>query len=220
MKHLARVFARSLVTSLAALMLASAPARAGVPEDVAHLQHRWEQIKYQTPPAGQEQRFEQLLAEAQQVAARNPGSAEVLIWYAIIESTYAGAKGGMGALKYVKNAKKSLEQALAINPNALDGSAYTSLGSLYYQVPGWPLGFGDDTKAQEFLKKGLAVNPQGIDPNYFYGDYLFRKDDYENAERALRKALQAPARPGREVADEGRRREIGQLLDKIASNRK
>lgn len=213
-------FARSFAALCAAIILPFGAASAGVTEDLSHLQQSWAHIKYDTPAASQEQQFERLRADAEGVAARNPGSADVLIWYAIIESTYAGAKGGLGALKYVKSAKKSLEQALAIDPKAQAGSAYTSLGSLYYQVPGWPIGFGDDGKAQDFLKKGLAANPDGIDPNFFYGDYLFRKGDLDNAERFLRKALQAPARPGRKLADDGRRGEIEQLLQKIATARK
>jgi tetratricopeptide (TPR) repeat protein len=120
----------------------------------------------------------------------------------------------------VKNAKKIFEKALEINPAALDGSAYTSLGSLYYQVPGWPISFGDDKKAAEYLKKGLSINPDGIDPNYFYADYLFRSGDYSGAEKSLRKALQAPARNSRKVADDGRRKEINQLLEKVAEKRK
>ena len=204
---------------LAALLLPFA-ALAGVPEDASRLQQQWEQIRYKTPKEAQEPQLQQLLAEAQTLSSQHPGSAEVLIWQAIIESTYAGAKGGIGALSNAKNARKTLEQALAINPEALSGSAYTSLGSLYYQVPGWPLGFGDDKKALEYLKKGLAINPDGIDPNFFYGDYLFRKGDYAEAERSLNKALQAPPRPGRKLADEGRRGEIQQLLDKIAAKRK
>jgi tetratricopeptide (TPR) repeat protein len=211
------MFARFAVVLLSAVALSAA---AAPPDEVARLQGAWEQIKYQAPASQQEQQFAQLTEEARQSAVRNPSSAEVLIWYAIIESTYAGAKGGLGALSHVKNAKKTLEQALAVDPQALNGSAYTSLGSLYYQVPGWPLGFGDDKKALENLKRGLAINPDGIDPNYFYGDYLFRKGDYDGAERALRKALQAPARAGRKLADEGRRREIAQLLEQIALKRK
>ena len=39
--------------------------------------------------------------------------------------------------------RRALEQALAIDATALEGSAFTTLGSLYYQVPGWPIGFGD-----------------------------------------------------------------------------
>lgn len=208
------------IAACAAAALLAGSAWAGPAEDVARMQQGWEQIKYGTPAARQEAEFARLLAEGEQMAARNPGNADVLIWYAIVESTYAGAKGGLGALKYVKNARKSLERALALDPNALNGSAYTSLGSLYYQVPGWPIGFGDKTRAEEFLKKGLAVNPDGIDPNYFYGDYLLRQGDYAGAERYLRKALQAPARPGRKLADEGRRGEIRELLNKIAEGKK
>ncbi|XLZ70914.1 tetratricopeptide repeat protein [Massilia sp. SR12] len=211
---------KTLAKLAALLLLPVSIAFAGVPEDVSNLQQKWEQIRYKTPAAAQEAQYEQLVAEAQKTAAANSGSADVLIWYAIIESTYAGAKGGLGALSHVKSAKKTLEQALAINPDALNGSAYTSLGSLYYQVPGWPIGFGDDKKALEYLKKGLAINPDGIDPNYFYGDFLFRKGDYAEAERALNKALQAAPRAGRKVADEGRRGEIEQLLAKIAAKRK
>lgn len=213
-----------LVRALCALAVAAflpfGAAFAGPAEDTARLQQEWAQIKYGTPAAAQEQQFARLRDQAEQIAARNPGNAALLVWYAIVESTYAGAKGGIGALKYVKNARKSLEQALAIDPNVLEGSAYTSLGSLYYQVPGWPIGFGDDKKAQEFLKKGLAVNPDGIDPNYFYGDYFFRKGDYDSAERYLRKALQAAPRPGRKLADEGRRGEIAALLEQIAAKRR
>lgn len=205
---------------LSAALLAWAPAWAGPQEDVIRLQQAWEQIKYQTPADAQERQFERLLEEARQSAAQPGANADVLVWFAIIESTYAGAKGGMGALSHVKSAKKSLEQAIALNPGALAGSAYTSLGSLYYQVPGWPIGFGDDQKALEYLKRGLALNPDGIDPNYFLGDYLFRKGEYDQAERALHKAMLAAPRHGRKLADEGRRGEIQQLLDKIAAKRK
>ncbi len=210
----------ALRAAFGALMFAALPVFAGVPEDVTRLQQEWEQIKYALPAAEQEARFERLTGEAGRLRAQNPNSAELMIWHAIIESTYAGAKGGMGALSSVKSAKKSLEQALATSPDALGGSAYTSLGSLYYQVPGWPIGFGDDKKAEQMLKKGLAINPDGIDANFFYGEFMFRKGDLAAAETYLYKALAAAPRPGRKLADDGRRKEIAQLLDKIAAKRK
>jgi Tfp pilus assembly protein PilF len=70
------------------------------------------------------------------------------------------------------------------------------------------------------LKKGLAANPDGIDSNFFYGDFLYRSGDYAGAEQALRKALKAPPRPGRAVADEGRKGEIQELLRKISEKRR
>lgn len=211
---------RSLVVMVAVSAgLAAGAALAAGPE-VVQLQDRWAEIKYKTPKDAQEQKFAELLKSAEAFALKAPNDAEILIWYGIIESSYAGARGGLGALGHVKNAKKTLEKAIELDASALEGSALTSLGSLYYQVPGWPIGFGDDKKALEFLRRGLAVNPSGIDPNFFYGDFLFRSADYAGAEQALRKAAQAPGRPGRALADEGRREEIDQLLKKIADKKR
>lgn len=181
--------------------------------DIQKLQTRWAEIKYQTPEAEQEKAFASLVAEAEQLRAANT-YAPYLIWEAIIRSTYAGAKGGLGALDQVKQAKKLLEQAIKMDPAAMNGSAYTSLGSLYYQVPGWPVGFGDHKKAKELLLKGLSYNPDGIDSNYFYGDYLLEQKDYKQAIAALEKALKAAPRPGRESADAGRKGEIAAAMAK------
>ncbi len=181
--------------------------------DLQTLQSRWADIKYQLPTAEQEKAFEALVSDAEQFAASHK-TAPFLIWEGIIRSTYAGAKGGLGALDQVKQAKKLFERAIKLDPAAMDGSAYTSLGSLYYQVPGWPIGFGDDNTAKEMLLKGLSYNPDGIDSNYFYGDYLLEQKEYSQAVAAFEKALQAPARSGREVADAGRKDEIQAALAK------
>lgn len=208
---------RSLSVLLACLL--SLPAMALSPTGEANLkllQTRWAEINYQAPAVDKEKDFAKLSAEAATMV-RNDPAAELLIWQGIILSTYAGAKGGLGALDLVKQAKGSLEQAIKVDPAALNGSAYTSLGALYYQVPGWPIGFGDDAQAEIFLKMALAMNPDGIDPNYFYGDFLFREKRYAEAKAALEKALKAPDRPGREVADAGRRAEVKALLIKVQS---
>lgn len=181
------------------------------------LQTRWAEINYQTPEKQREEAFAKLVTQADAALASEPKAPELLIWRGIILSTEAGAKGGLGALGLVKEAKASLEQALAIDPQALAGSTYTSLGSLYYQVPGWPIGFGDDEKAEKMLTQALAINPDGLDPNYFYGDFLQRQKRYEEARAALEKALAAKDRPGRELADNGRRAEATALLQQVES---
>ena len=203
-----------------ALLVPAANVIAGVEDDVAEVRQAWERIRYELPASQQEQALEKLARKAESVMGAYPASAEAAIWHGIVEASYAGAKGGLGALAAAKAARKSLEQALALDPNALQGSAYTSLGTLYYQVPGWPIGFGDDKKALELLRRGLALNPDGIDPNYFHGDYLYRTGDYEGAEAALGKALQAPPRPGRQLADEGRRKEAQELLKKVREKKR
>lgn len=200
------------------LMLALLPLvsfAAPVDDAVTDLQRDWEVIRYQTPAAEREKRFELLAAKAHQASQNFAGRSEPLVWEGIIVSSLAGEKGGLGALGLVKQAKGLYEQALQIDAKALDGSAYNSLGVLYYKVPGWPLGFGDKAKAKDLLQKALAINPQGIDPNFFYGEYLAETDNLAEAALYLERALTAPPRPGRQIADAGRREEIRVLLAKV-----
>ncbi len=212
----------SLLSALICLLLTST-VYAATPDtsleiSIQQLQHRWAKIKYQQHSEKQQvELFKQLANDARQLASSNPDSAEALIWEGVILSTTAGVKGGLGALGLVKEAKLAFERSLKLDSTAMMGSAYTSLGSLYYQVPGWPIGFGSDKKALQFLKKGLNINPEGIDSNYFYGDFLIHEGQYHEALKVLQRALQAAPREGRALADEGRKKEVQTAL-KIAKS--
>ena len=203
------------VPAVAAPVLAPITDNAQLDAAIRELQNAWAQIKYQEHNKDtQLKQMEKLAGKAAGITAQFPNYAEPRIWQAIILSTQAGLDGGMGSLGLVKDAKALLEQAIKINPKALDGSAYTSLGSLYYKVPAWPIGFGDNGKARAHLEQARAINPDGIDANYFYGDFLIEDGHPKDAIPVLERALQAPARPGREVADAGRRDEINEALAK------
>ncbi len=199
----------------AVTLFASSTVLADVLADIKPLQDRWAEVNYALPEDDREKAFAELLANADKVVGSNPDKAEALIWRGIIKSSYANAKGGLGALSVAEGSKADLEQALKLDPTALQGSAYTSLGVLYAKVPGWPIGFGDNKKAKELLLKALEQNPQGIDPNYFYADYLAGKRDWAEALRYLEIAKAAQPRPGRESADAGRQQEIAALLAKV-----
>ncbi len=204
--------------SILLLVLFSATAAAqdtDLNNGIVEIQHAWEHVHYQIPEDKQAAAYLHVEEMVDALITRYPGHAEPLVWKAIVLSTHAGAKGGLGALSMVREARDLLEQAEKIDPDALNGSIYTSLGSLYYQVPGWPISYGDDKKAEIFLKKALEINPAGIDPNYFYGDFLYRKGRYPEALTYLDKAMHAPARPNRPLADQGRREEIQAIIAKI-----
>jgi len=200
---------------IAAAVLVGVAVAAEPSATVAQVRDRWAQINYQTPKPQREAAFAALSKQAAQARQAAPRDAGALIWEGIVLSSLAGEKGGMGALSLVKQARADFEAALKLDPQALDGAAYTSLGALYYQVPGWPLGFGDDDQARRMLKKGLDIDPNGIDANYFYGDFLRDQKEWAPAQEALQKAVTAPARPGREVADAGRRREAEAKLKDV-----
>lgn len=188
----------------------------GFDTELSGIQQRWAEINY-GPESAREKGFEALALVAQKFCDNHAGRAEPLIWLAIVESSQAGAAGGLGALSLAKRSRKHLEQAIGINPRALDGSAYTSLGTLYYKVPGFPLGFGDDDKARLMLKKALELNPAGIDPNYFYAEFLFEAGEYREALNHLDRAASAAPRPGRETADRGRQADIAALRGKVTA---
>ena len=210
---------RSLTKTFSSLVLAlllSSPLLAATLDEVIRpVQDQWAEIKYRVPEKQQADRYEQLAQKSRQLVDANPGVAEVLVWDGIMLSSEAGARGGLGALSLAKDAKQRFEEALRINDKALQGSAYTSLATLYAKVPGWPIGFGDKGKAETYFRKSLAINPDGIDPNFFYAEYLAERDRNAEARQLLEKALKAAPRPGRELADKGRREEIRALLERL-----
>ncbi len=190
--------------------------QSSVMDQIAYLQKEWARIKYQVVDKdSQIEAIRKLEHQAAKVTASYQDRPEPKIWEGIILSTDAGIGGGLGALGKVKKAKKLFEASLKQNSKALDGSAHTSLGSLYYQVPGWPISFGNDDKAEEHLKQALQIDPMGIDSNFFYADFLIEEDRYDEARTYLERALRAPERPARPLADAGRKQEVKAALVKV-----
>jgi len=202
-----------VATSLLAL---SSPAFADqtLDDHVTALAHAWDHANFEIQPAGAKlAELQRLEGVATALARQYPNQAEPIVWQAIVISSEAGVQGGLGALGKAGQARDLLQHAEQINPNALnDGSIYTSLGSLYYEVPGFPLGFGDRDRARRYLQRALQINPNGIEPNYFMADFLMRQHDYVHAADYLRRAIAAPSRPGREIADAARRHEATAML--------
>lgn len=208
-----KFFQSCLVT---AALLASVPSMAGQFEDtLLDIQHRWAEANYETSGKNQKKAFAALLENARAFAENHEDRAEALVWHGIVASTYAGVKGPFGAMSLAKEARDALLAAESLDPGVLDGSVYTSLGTLYSKVPGGIIGFGDKDLARDYFQKAINANPDGIDPNYFYAEYLFEQEEFEAAKSALLKAQQAPARPERPLADEGRQHEVAELLTQV-----
>jgi tetratricopeptide (TPR) repeat protein len=212
------VLRRTALLALAASALIGISGTAAADEMTARLEalgHAWAKVYYGMPESKQEPAYPALVDRAHAIALAYPARAEPLIWEAIILSCYAKAKGGWGALDIAKSARDVASAAAAIDDTALDAGAYTALGVLYYKVPGWPIGFGNDERAQEYLDKALAIAPDAVDVNYFYGDFMIAQGQKQKARPFLEKALRAPPRPGRGDEDAGRRIEIENDLAKI-----
>jgi tetratricopeptide (TPR) repeat protein len=212
------MYKQTLKVALMSLaLLVMQPGNAGLSSsaqmpEVREIQSEWARLYYLDEFLNENYRELQALADqADLLAQDHPQNAEALVWDAIVLSTLAEKKGGLGALGLVKKARLKLEQAEAIDPEVLGGSVYASLGSLYSKVPGWPIGFGNDDKAEKYFKKALAINPQGLDINYFFAEYLIDQGNDALALEHIERALQAAPMADRPLADQGRRQQALKL---------
>lgn len=200
-------------SSLVIFAVSTTPAFAITP--LVQVQSDWAKCQYKMKSSDDQERCFERVIMRNTLEMKSSNSPELKVWLAINKSSLAGVKGGLGALSLVKEAKLLYEEVIDQAPNTLDGSAFTSLGTLYYKVPGWPVAFGDDVKAEELLQRALLINPTGIDANYFYGDFLAEQGRTDEARKYLLQAQQAPARPQRAIADAGRKQEIALLLENL-----
>src|SRR5882757_10674722 len=186
--------------------------------EVHRLQSTWEGINFGVPEGDEQTRQMNALGDdADAVAARFPDRPETLIWDGIITSERASMASAFSALGLAKRARDLLEQAYKMAPAKLDAGATTSLGVLYYRVPGFPIGFGDKAKARQLLEQAVKLAPTGLDALYFYGDFLFEQKEYSKAADVFRHALSLPQHPDRPLWDKNRRLVIEERLANIAA---
>jgi len=212
-----RGFLAALIAAFMILPVATASADE-VSDAVHGLQSEWGIANYQIADDGKEATFKALVDKAAALSAKHPNRAEPKIWEAIIRAGYAGAMGGLSsmtnAMPQMEKGRDLLLEAEKIDATALNGSVYTTLGSFYYMTPGWPIGFGDTDKAEDYLKKAIEVAPEDMDANYFTGDYWLEEKKYKKAIPYLEKVIALPDVESRPVYSKGRKAEAAEKLAK------
>jgi tetratricopeptide (TPR) repeat protein len=210
----------TVLAALCAAFIATSPAMAQGPRfsaDMDELARGWAHVNYDVRDKKAEAaEAQRLAARAEELVQRYPDRAEPLAWEALALLSEADAHHSMRSLELCRGARKLLERAAKIDPDALGpGVIYANLGSLYGQLPGFPLSFGDARKARAYFDKAIAANPYGLDANYFYADFLNRQGEHARAMQLVERALAAPSRPGHEALDRGRKWEAAELQGRI-----
>ncbi|NJD05191.1 MAG: tetratricopeptide repeat protein [Methylococcaceae bacterium] len=203
-------FIRSrLLTALLAGFLATAQA-AEKPFEAAlqQIQDEWAEAFYHQPDDRQAEVYESLLPRVRKLAKAHPERAEPLIVEAVILCTYAAADWGLSSLTRLDQARELLIRSMDRDPKAMDASAYITLGNLYYRLPGWPISYGDENQAITYLEAAVRLYPDGLDSNYFLGDYWLHEGKYDKAIGYFEKADKAPLRANQRLSDEKIKQEL------------
>jgi tetratricopeptide (TPR) repeat protein len=193
--------------------------------DALKLALSWEKIKFEVEDSTEQLKQMDALGErADELATQRPDATEVVIWDGIITSERAslhneqgGITGPVKALQFATRARDMLDRMEKKDPKAFDAGAPTSLGVLYYRVPGFPMGFGDKKKARHYLEEAVRNAPNGLDAHYFYADFLQEQGEYAKSAEVLKQSLTLPAHPERPIWDKNRRIVIQELLEKVQS---
>ncbi|MDO9163251.1 MAG: hypothetical protein Q8N35_08795 [Methylococcaceae bacterium] len=165
------------------------------------IESEWAIVYYNTPKNQQADAYAQLLNKTIALSQQHPAAAEPLFWQALVKTSYAAHMDAFSALNAIKESRELLIKVITINPTAMNGSAHVTLGTLYYMAPKWPIAFGDDDEAQKLLETALAINPNGIDCNYFYGEFLLQRNNLKAASQYFERAIAAPTRKEQAFAD-------------------
>lgn len=206
----------ALAASLPFVHIARASNDSKLDDDIRTLAESWADAKYLSKTDSErKEKMDKVGSQADRLVTRYPDRAEPLIWDGIITSERASLTWGFAALKLATKARDILISAERQDPKALDAGAPTSLGVLYYRVPGFPVGWGDAEKARYYLEEAVRNAPNGRDAHYFYADFLFEQREYKQAEAVVMRALALPSHPERPIWDRYFPRVMEGLLEKI-----
>ncbi|QTP55837.1 hypothetical protein HNO51_14775 [Billgrantia sulfidoxydans] len=199
----------------AGLLLAPFSGALAWENEVEALKQRWERINTQQAEGQRRSALKSLASEAEQLTEANAGEAQPLIWYGIIEASYARERSGLGALGSARSARDALERAIELDPQGGNGSAYVTLGALYDRAPGRPIGFGNSETAERMFQRALEIRPEGIDVNYYYAAFLEDEGRRDEAREHAQRAVDGTARKDRQASDEALREEARALLSRL-----
>jgi hypothetical protein len=188
--------------------------------ELLRLAHDWEHVKLQVSDRDdQERQMASLAQRAGQIAEQYENIPDPIVWVGIITSEQASMANDNGspikALELAKRARDILEKVEKTNPETMDAGASTTLGVLYDRVPGFPIGFGDKARARHYLQEAIRSAPNGLDANFFYGDFLYKHGEQSESVKVLERALTLPELSNRPIWDKSLRATIRQILSEM-----
>ncbi len=126
---------------------------------------------------------------ARRAIALAPRSPEAHLWYAANLGRWAIAKGKLRAAFLLGTLQEEIQTILRLDPDNVAGLALA--GSFYLETP--RLMGGDLAKAEDYLRKALALDPHFTRARVELGRALLEQKRYGEAREELRRVLDEPA---------------------------
>ena len=216
----ASVAAITTLLLVALSVCAQASEDTSLKSELLRLAQDWEHVKLQVIDRGDQERKMAVLAlRAGKIVEQYENIPDPIVWVGIITSEEASLANENGsplkAFELAKRARDILEMVEKTDPMTMDAAAPTTLGLLYDRVPGFPMGFGDKAKARLYLQEAVRYAPDGLDANFFYGDFLYKHGEQCEAVEVLERALTLPELSNRPLWDKSLRAAIRRILSEM-----
>lgn len=137
-------------------------------------------------------RGRQIGERAVELAPKDP---DAHVWYAINTARFGQTKGIFRSLFLLPTVQREIDTVLALDPKNL--RVHSLAGNVYMEVP--RIAGGDRAKAEEFFKKGLAIDPHFTVLRVDLARLYIATGRYAEARRELTRVLEE--RAPRIVAD-------------------
>ncbi|MCB1309397.1 MAG: tetratricopeptide repeat protein, partial [Leptospiraceae bacterium] len=85
----------------------------------------------------------------------------------------------------------------------------------YHQAPGWPVGPGDNKKAQELLERSIEVGPEFAFNQVYLADLYISKGKKDDARKMLEAALALPERSNMPIHYQRSQAQARSLMEKL-----
>lgn len=160
-------------------------------------------------PADRVEIFTQATTYAGRAVDADPMGVDGRYWNALTTGRLGEARGILRSLAAASEMRTELETVLELAPE--HAGAHFALGMLYHQLPGWPISFGNNNQALEYMSVAVALAPENT--TYLLGlaelllDMRRRGEAADYLEAVIEMPL-TPTEPVESAEDKERAREL------------
>lgn len=186
-------------------------------EALWRLARAYEWVGRYAAPADQGELFATAVAYAERAVEAAPDGVNGRYWYALTIGRLGETRGILRSLSAAGEMRRELEIVLELAPD--HAGAHFALGMLYYKLPGWPLSFGDNNRALEYMTAAVELAPDNTTYRLGLAELLLDMRRRDDAIALLEAVIEMPLTPDEPVESAEDKIKAQELLARYRSSR-